>query len=219
MSNSHRRERAELDHLVITAPNLAAGCEFVMKAIGVGMVPGGEHPLMGTQNMLARLNDSTFLEVIAVNPAACHPGRPRWFGLDRLPAGQGPRLATWVARTSNIEQVSAAALRSLGQIETMRRGSFQWRITVPADGELIDGGVVPALIQWESGQHPAAGLPESGCSLDVLELFTFDPESLRRELDLLGLSHAVEVSACRDATHPRLVAHVSTPAGKCSIPA
>jgi hypothetical protein len=205
---------AELDHLVIVAPTLTAGGDFVARALGVEMTPGGEHPLMGTHNLLLRLGDATYLEVIAINPAAPGPGRPRWFGLDRLAADDEPRLATWVARTSNIERACASALTSIGGIETMRRGSFEWRITIPADGGLVHGGLVPPLIQWDSPVHPETGMPDSGCSLAVLEAFTPDTELLRKQLVSLGLADAAVISAGRGVDRPRLVAHINTPAGK-----
>jgi hypothetical protein len=203
---------AELDHLVIVAPTLTAGAAFVSRAIGVEMVPGGEHALMATHNLLLRLGDTTYLEVIAINPAAPGPGRPRWFELDRLTASDEPRLATWVARTSDIEGACASALTNIGNIEMMARGPFRWRITIPADGGLVDGGLVPPLIQWHSAMHPAAGMPDSGCSLSFVEAFTPDPELLRSQLASLGLSNAVVI--CRGTGVPRLVAGINTPAGK-----
>ena len=48
------------------------------------MQVGGEHPRMGTHNLLLRLGDSVFLEVLSPNPDAPPPSRPRWFGLDAL---------------------------------------------------------------------------------------------------------------------------------------
>jgi len=205
---------AELDHIVIVAPTLTAGGDFVARMLGVRTIPGGEHALMGTHNLLLRLGDATYLEVIAINPAATAPGRARWFGLDWLSADAEPRLATWVARTSDIERVSASALTPIGGIETMRRGSLQWRITIPADGGLVHGGLVPALIQWHSPVHPAADMPDSGCSLEALEAYTSNPGLLRDQLVSLALGDAVAISPCRAMDPPRLVAHINTPAGK-----
>jgi hypothetical protein len=202
----------ELDHLVIVAPTLTAGAAFVSRAIGVEIMPGGEHPFMGTHNLLLRLGDTTYLEVIAINPAVPGPGRPRWFGLDRLAAGEEPRLATWVARTSDIEGACASALTTMGSAEMMTRGPFRWRITIPADGGLVHGGLVPPLIQWHSSVHPAAGMPDCGCSLSSVEAVTPDPELLRSQFASLGLSDAVMIS--RGTGAPRLVAGINTPAGK-----
>ena len=167
---------------------------------------------MGTHNLLLRLGDAAYLEVIAINPAAPGPGRPRWFGLDRLTAGEEPRLATWVARTSDIEEACVSTLTNIGSIQMMTRGPFRWRITIPADGGLLHGGLVPPLIQWHSAMHPAGRMRDSGCSLLSLEAFTPDPELLHSQLAALGLSNVVAVS--RGTRVPRLVAHINTPSGK-----
>ena len=52
----------------------------------------------------------------------------------------------------------------------MQRGDFAWRISVPADGHLPEGGVVPSLIQWDVGGHPTERLPDAGCRLLALVL-------------------------------------------------
>ena len=56
---------------------------------------------MGTHNRLASLGPTEFLEVIAVDPDAPLPERPRWFGLDRF--DDAPRLGTWMLATPDIE--------------------------------------------------------------------------------------------------------------------
>ena len=58
---------------------------------------------MGTHNLVLKLGDSLYLEVIARNPKAPQPGRPRWFGLDR---NRSTGLRTWVARTDDIRAAS-----------------------------------------------------------------------------------------------------------------
>ena len=45
----------------------------------------------------------------------------------------------------------------------MAGGDLTWRITVPPNGLVPLGGARPLLIQWESGPHPAEGLPDDGC--------------------------------------------------------
>jgi hypothetical protein len=74
--------RCTIDHLTVTAPTLESGAEYVRRALGVTPGPGGQHPRMGTHNLLLRLGESAFLEVIAPEPGSCRPDRPRWFGLD-----------------------------------------------------------------------------------------------------------------------------------------
>jgi hypothetical protein len=86
-----------LDHLTITSPSLQAGDDWVFDRLGVLSQAGGAHPRMGTHNLLLRLGEAMFLEVIAIDPAAQKPTRARWFELDRLPIDATPRLACWVS--------------------------------------------------------------------------------------------------------------------------
>ncbi|MEI7700760.1 MAG: VOC family protein, partial [Planctomycetia bacterium] len=44
----------ELDHLVVTAPDLGSGIEWVEHRLECRMQPGGRHPRMGTHNALVR---------------------------------------------------------------------------------------------------------------------------------------------------------------------
>ena len=208
--------RAELDHLVVVAPTLAMGAQFVTQALGVEPQAGGAHPVMGTHNLVLRLGIRSYLEVIAIDPAAPHPGRPRWFALDHLSGDSRPRLATWVARTVSLDATARCA-PYLGNVETMTRGSLRWRITIPADGGLVHGGLIPSLIEWPSVAHPASALRECGCSLSTFEAFHPEPDLLRTQLATLGLIDVPIVSALHSGRTPHLVAHIDTPTGRRSI--
>lgn len=205
--------RCCIDHITVTAPTLEAGAAFVRDRLGVAPQTGGEHPRMGTHNRLLRLGDALFLEVIAANPAAPPPARPRWFALDTLAPQSPPTLATWVVRTADIAATHAAASEALGSIEPMSRGALDWLITIPADGSLPLGGAGPALIEWHTEAHPASGLKEHGLSLARLEIFHPDPERVSRLLASLELAAAVAVSAAPAGSPARLVAHIETPWG------
>lgn len=202
----------QLDHIVVTSISLAAGVTWVEAALGVPLQAGGEHPRMGTHNALLRLGASVYLEVIAANPEVLAPGRPRWFGLDRLASDASPRLATWVARTDDIQ---AAPLRQQthGQVEPMSRDDLRWLITIPADGSLPGGGVVPTLIEWQTAQHPAMLLQDKGCTLVQLAGFHPDSDRIKQILAPLGLQGAIAVHPLAPGTPPYLVAHIETPHG------
>jgi hypothetical protein len=202
--------RCEFDHLVVAAPTLASGAEWVERLLGVAPGPGGAHPRMGTHNRLLKLGESAFLEVIAPDPAAPHPGRPRWFGLDEMNASREPRLAAWVARTDDLHGVSDDMLAVPGPIETMTRGAREWLITIPADGRPPRGGALPMLIEWQSPRTPAgAGLPEAGCALAALGLRHPEPASVEAWLRRAGFADRVAI----EAGEPGLWADVVTPAG------
>jgi len=204
-----------LDHLVITAPTLQAGARWVEDALGVPLQAGGKHPRMGTHNLLLRLGHNVYLEVIAIDPDAPVPDRPRWFGLD---AHAGTRLATWVLRSSDID-ATAQAMHAvadgveLGAIETMTRGDLEWRITIPSDGQPAMQGIAPSLIQWGKGPHPASRLQEAGCSLLGLHAYHQDAGRARSMLASAGFEGAVEFIEIGPNDPPRLQARIQTPSG------
>lgn len=202
-----------IDHITITAPTLAAGSDLVFESLGVRPHPGGEHPRMGTHNLLLRLGEAMFLEVIAVNPNAPAPPRPRWFELDRMSPATPPRLACWVLRTDDILSASRQCSAPLGTAETQSRGALEWRITIPEDGHLPFGGAVPALIQWHTAAHPALGLHDQGCALMARELLHPTPHTVRTVLDELRIAEPGVELTVREAIEPDLVAHIHTPGG------
>ena len=202
--------RCEIDHLVVTAPSLASGADWVARRLGVAPGPGGAHPRMGTHNLLLRLGESQFLEVIAPDPAAARPDRPRWFGLDDPEVLREPRLSAWVARTPTLRDCPADVLAVAGPIETMTRGTREWLITIPADGALPLGGALPMLIEWQSPRAPAgAGLPAAGCALAAMGLRHPQPGRLDPLLALAGLAGRMSIAVGA----PGLWADIVTPAG------
>lgn len=202
-----------IDHLVITAPTLESGAVFIKEALGVEMQPGGKHPKMGTHNSLLRLGESTYMEVLAIDPEAPPPGRPRWFELEGLKPDSPPRLATWVARTTDIEAAVQAGTEPLGPVEPMSRGTLHWRITTPADGRFNLDGAAPMLIQWPDGMHPAASMPDSGYSLAELQIFHPEPERITALLDSIGFEGPLTVSVPSDGEPAHLIAQIQTPTG------
>lgn len=216
---------AVIDHLVVAAASLEAGASWLEERLGVALSPGGEHARMGTHNRLLRLGPRLYLEVIAVNPAAPPPRRPRWFGLDSPEVAarirERPRLIHWVASTGDIASASAACPEHLGEILEMSRGDFSWRISVPADGRLpgdgrsipLTAGLVPSLIQWDTPSHPAERLPDAGCSLLKLEGFHPEPQRIGRALAALGLAGTLALYPVEAGETPTLVAYIRTPGG------
>jgi len=158
------------DHLVIAARTLEEGVDWVERRLGVTMGAGGKHALMGTHNRLLHLGPQRFLEVLAIDPQAPRPSRPRWFELDtpqmQARLARSPALVHWVASTPDIESAVAAMPKPRPEVLDLVRGDFRWKITVPADGSFPSGG--PTLIQWQS-KHPADVLADAGCRLESLD--------------------------------------------------
>jgi hypothetical protein len=209
--------QTRIDHIAITSSSLEAGSDFVHQCLGLRPLPGGAHTRMGTHNLLLRLGDSMFLEVLAIDPAMPRPPRPRWFGLDELAPDASPRLSCWVARTENVRESAPAASEALGTIEPMSRGSLQWLITIQESGGLLLGGVAPELIQWPGPDHPATSMKDLGCSLRALELLHPEPQRVTALLSSLGFSEPSASVSVRKSAVPSLVAHIDTPGGRRTI--
>ena len=72
------------------------------------------------------------------------------------------------------------------------RGERSWRLTVPKDGHLPEGGLLPAFIEWSPGPHPV--LPKDmGITLKQVQLNHPDPDSLTAMLTALKVDHLAHV--------------------------
>lgn len=165
----------DIDHLVIGAATLDEGVDWCERVLGVTPQPGGQHPLMGTHNRLVNisgpLHPRCYLEVIAIDPQAPQPGRPRWFDLDqptlRQRLAEGSGLIHWVARVPSLD-AALAYWRSegvdAGEAVEASRGALRWRIALRADGRRLRREALPVLIEWGAA-HPTDSLPDQGVQL------------------------------------------------------
>ncbi|MDQ2917364.1 MAG: VOC family protein [Pseudomonadota bacterium] len=219
MTSRHRAPPdLAIDHLVVGASTLAAGTEWVESRLGVRPQPGGRHVAMGTHNALVGLGPRLYLEIVAIDPEGSAPTRPRWFDLDeprmRARLAEGPALIHWVVRSLDIEADAACSPTDLGSIVTMRRGDFEWRITVPGDGHLPERGLVPTLIQWSDRRHPADLLKDVGVRVVALAGEHLEPTPVRTALTALGLSESLKVTYGRTS---RLAVMLRTPRGVVTL--
>ena len=217
---------AKLDHGVVMANSLDEGVAWCEATLGVTPGPGGEHPLMGTQNRLLRIDSAEFpcayLEIIAINSEASYANGTevkRWFDMDNSQiqarvAQNGPQLIHWVASVPDI----AAAVQTLAAqgidrgpaIKASRMtqsGLLQWQITVRDDGQRLFDGCLPTLIQW-GGVHPTDNMPESGVSLQALHIAHPYASQLQAALEGIGLD-AIPVHEAS----ARITATFQTPKG------
>jgi hypothetical protein len=185
--------------------------------IGATMPMGSKHDAMSTHNCVCQAGNESFLELIAIDPEAPDPGRVRWFTLDD-PATQAriakePRALCWVVNTTDLEAVVAASPVDLGEIVHFQRGDRTWRLTVPKDGSLPEGGLIPAFIEWSPGPHPSTGQQDIGIRLDAIDLHHPDPAALIATLKALKVDHLVTVQK-----GPRALSFaLNTPAGKVTL--
>jgi hypothetical protein len=209
--------RSHIDHLVVTAPSLDIGVEYVREALGVSPQPGGQHVRMGTHNCLLKLGEALYLEVLSVDPGAPPPPRARWFQLDEEESVKAPRLATWVVRTNDIAAALMASPVVSGYAMPMTRDDLSWTISIPRNGSLPLQGIAPTMIQWQ-GPHPASRLPDSGCSLVRLEGFHARADKVTAMLEAIGFQGAFSVSPLLPGASAKLVAHIQTPSGPRVLP-
>lgn len=170
----------EIDHIAIVCADLETGCREVEARLGLPLRPGGRHAHYGTHNRLLGLGPDIYLEVIAPDPEAPVPPRPRWFGLDNAP--QAPRVGNWLVRVHDLEAALAAAPDGAGRPVALSRGDLHWMIAVPDDGSLPLEGGWPTMLEWQSGLHPARRLPDDGVRLLAIDLFHPDADWLARTL-------------------------------------
>jgi hypothetical protein len=216
--------RSEFDHLVVGCAGLDEGARWLEQRLGVAPQAGGAHAAMGTHNALLRLGPRCYLELIAIDPAAPPPARPRWFALDdpRVQAAlsKTPSLLTWVVRCDSLAQ-ACARVPDLGEIHSMSRGPFRWKIAVPDDGSLPWGGVLPAAIQWSAADgapgHPCQLLEDRGC--EFVSLALSHPAAVLGAGGLVGLFRELRVVGAVDLKPGprRLAATIRTPGGEATL--
>ncbi|MDH3376765.1 MAG: VOC family protein [Gammaproteobacteria bacterium] len=206
-----------LDHIVIGAATLDEGVAYVRSKLGVMIPPGGNHTKMATHNCVMSLGHDVYLEVIAVDPNANAPLRPRWFGLDdpyvKARLQRQPALLTWLVNCANIESVVAQNSFPFGAVTSMCRGDLEWSITLPADGGLPAAGMLPTLLQWRTDDHPARRMADTGCTLQRLQLYHPHIEWIESILAGVGALDCIERNSIAANATPYLVAHIMTPSG------
>ena len=202
----------KIDHFAIGAASLEQGGAWIEDALGAEVPRGGKHTAMSTHNCVTQTGNESFLEIIAIDPDAPPPGRVRWFTLDdpdtqeRL--SDRPQPLCWVVGTDDLDAIVAASPVDLGEIVTFTRGDRSWRLTVPDDGSLPEGGLVPAFIEWSPGAHPSTGMQDLGIVLKKVVLKHPEPERLNSLLSDLKILHLADV---QEGDVPALSFVVSTP--------
>lgn len=198
---------AELDHLVYGGWDLDHGLAHLLDTTGVACAGGGTHDGWGTRNKLAGLGTS-YLELLAADPAQPEPQNPRPFRLDSIREESDFRLLTIAIRPSPGQ--TAEDVRSAMREDGLDPGALgEGRRTTP-DGEVLRwqlsppsamhlGGAVPFLIDWGTTPHPSASAV-TGLTLKRVTIAHPDHERLSRLYAALGLSESVSVIAGSDCS-------------------
>ena len=201
-----------LDHLTIIAPSLAEGLAHVRACLDLDIADGATHPEMGTHNCRLRLGETTYLEVIAVDPDAPPPSGPRWFGLGDQNAvrshwEKGERLRTWVARTDDID----AVLKDHGELlgGKLRIGGVAHFSLLP-DGSLPLGGILPSVIDRAGRNPPSARMKDLGAGLIEFVLEHPAPATVEAQYERLGIRNPPLV---QEGPRARYFARIETAQG------
>lgn len=186
---------ANLDHIVVATPDLAATVADFEAATGVTPERGGVHPRSATRNHLVSFGGGAYLEIIGVDQELATPDSDTTvFGLDRVTA---PTARTFAIHPSD----PVAALHrgvdagvQLGELgEGARRTEaghlLTWRLTRPLFSE--DSGVVPFVIDWGTSASPADTV-RPHAELTAFTLRHPEPDVLREQLTALGTDVEVE---------------------------
>ena len=190
-----------IDHIVIGAANLEKATEKVEGLLQTKFSTSGKHSLMATHNRLARLQNSAYVEIIAIDPSASFPKscfqEQRWFSLDSATTQRrlttGPQPLCWVVAVNNIEQFASNCGYSPGRVTEMSRGDFRWKLTVPNNGDLSEGGILPVLIEWPKGKNPAEAMPESNLVLKQITLFHPSPDFIEPILSAMDIAGPINI--------------------------
>lgn len=202
----------ELDHIVVCAETLEEGTHYVETLLGVPLEVGGRHEFMGTHNALLSLGPTQYLEVIAVDPDALAPNRPRWFGLDGFEGP--PRLTNWVSRSDDILGDMQHAPSDMREVIDAARGDLRWKMALSAEGQYPFDGAFPGIIAWDGDNHPAQRLPDRGIRLTELRIAHTNADRLRAALPDLTSNGLIFIEK---ASQTRLSAVLETPHGEVKL--
>jgi len=165
----------KLDHLTVIAPTLAEGRDHVRACLDIDVPFGQRHAYMGTYNHLLQLGGSVYLEIVALDPDAGHPGRARWFGLDdqkrvRREWDAGCRLRGWVAGTDDIDGLLKDRENVFGRKVSLPINDPSFHFAIPDDGSLPFGGAAPSIIDRRGTPRSMAAIADRGARLREFSL-------------------------------------------------
>jgi len=206
-----------LDHLVYAVPDLGEAMTRFEKKLGVGAWFGGRHEGFGSHNAILPLQETSYVELIALDPDNPEPAMPPPFGLAEL---SEPRLVTWAVRSQDIEADTARSKErgydtglTLPASRTTPDGvRLEWKLTLHP--EPVFDGLVPFVIDWAATPHPAR--PDEAdiarCTLQSFSGLHPQASSVTETLGALGAELTVQQGGA-----PGLRATLAGPAGTLEL--
>ncbi|MDF1728640.1 MAG: VOC family protein [Sulfitobacter sp.] len=198
-----------LDHIIWATPDLDSGSDLFARLTGVTPGGGGSHPGFGSRNRLVSLSDSTYLELLAPDPAQDLPGT--WGA--QVAALNGPQMFSFCLASNDFDETAQAAKAAGFAVEEPQAMSretapgnwLRWRIMRLTDPRWP--GRLPFFIDWQGAPSPGLSTPK-GCQLTDFCALSPDPKPLGALFDAIGCDIPV-----RGAARFGYAAHLETPAG------
>ena len=211
---------AKFDHIVIGASSLEQGVEWAKNTLGIEVPRGGRHEKMATHNCVMSFGDDSYLEIVAVNPNVPPVSRPRWFGLDNPTVQKAlkrePQLLTWAINVDDIKSAFSNLSNSGFSvpicIEAMTRDALRWQVGFAENGELIDVGLFPLVIEWDVPQHPSRAMVDLNCKLLRLDIISTQIEITRSNLSTIGALAAINTLS--EGDRDEVIVTLQTPVGE-----
>ena len=194
---------------------MAEGVAHVRDCLGLDVPFGQRHAYMGTHNHLLQLGHTTYLEVVALDPAGSRPAHPRWFGLDdqrgvRQDWDAGRRLRGWVARTNHIDLVLEGREAIFGRKRALPTHAPAFDFALPDDGSLPLDGAAPSIIDRRGTPRSMAAIADLGARLRSFSLEHPDAPAISALLRDLGIDRPPVI---RPGPSLRFRATIETPTG------
>src|SRR5882724_3601434 len=205
----------KLDHVTVIAPSLAEGVLHVRNCLDLDVPFGQRHAYMGTYNHLLQLGDTVYLEIVARDPEADAPDRPRWFGLDdqnkvRCDWDEGRRLRGWVARTDTIDAIIAGRGDIFGEKVPLPTVNSSFDFAILNDGSLPLDGAAPSIIDRRGKPRSMATIVDLGARLRSFTLEHPDPAAVEARYRAMAVDRPPAVKRGRRL---RYRAQIETPTG------
>lgn len=162
-----------IDHFMYAGSDMDELARRFAEMTGVATAAGGSHPDLGTRNHLLGTDTSTYLELIAPDPA--QPARSPLRGA--LQAMRRPQLHRVIGLGSARDFPGLIGLyRDMGvaaegmdlQRVTATGEVLEWKLLVPADPNPL-GVFAPMFIDWLDTPHPSTRLAASACTIVACE--------------------------------------------------
>jgi Glyoxalase-like domain len=205
----------KLDHLTVIAPTLKEGVSHVRACLDLDVPFGQRHGYMGTHNHLLQLGGSVYLEIVAADPEAERPIRPRWFNLDNPQAVRrdwdaGRRLRGWVGNADPIDTVLIGREGIFGTRVSLPWSDPSFDFAIPDDGTLPLDGAAPSVIGRRGKPRSMANMADLGARLLSFAIEHPNAGAISELYHVLDIDHPPIV---RLGATLRYSASIATPTG------